>query len=311
MKPARGQKPSKWVAGVFAFLFPPLGMVYLAKPRWAILYFLTLVLIIGIFFGINPSISIASLAALVVLGGVIHAVWAASRYPEGLPRPLYSRGYIVLVMYILFSTTVFLARAFLFEPFRVASGAMLPTLQPGKLVIARKWGYGNNSAFGMTLRRGHVNAHIERGDVLVFVYPAASEHMDFLMRVVGLPGDLVEYRKKTLTINGKPAVYRDAGTFDFTRHDSSHVTATVRAEKIGAVAHQVMTLPDSPAIHAESIGEFPNKRNCEFNGEGFSCRVPNKHYFMMGDNRDASNDSRYWGFVPEDHLVGKVIDPQK
>lgn len=305
------KKPNKWIAGVIAFFSPPLGLLYVAKPRWAFVYLLVIVLVAAAFILVGRFPYIALLVPLITLIGMVQTFLAASRYPDSLPRPTYSKWYSLLGFLILFFAIVFVVRAFLFEPFRVASGSMLPTLKAGKHVIAKKWGYGDKSTFGITLRRGSVSARIDRGDVLVFVYPAASKRMDFLMRVVGLPGDLVEYQKKALTINGKPTVYRNAGTYDFTRHDSSHVAATVRAEKIGAVEYQVMIIPDSPVIHSESINEFPNKQNCEFNDEGFSCRVPNKHYFMLGDNRDASNDSRYWGFVPEDHLVGKVINLPK
>ncbi|HEY9146501.1 MAG TPA: signal peptidase I [Thiobacillus sp.] len=146
---------------------------------------------------------------------------------------------------------------------------------------------------------------------MVFVFPAASERLDYLMRVVGLPGDLVEYKNKLLSINGQTAVYRDLGTYDYVVHAGDSVTTRLRSESIGSAAYRVLNEPGKPAIFADHISDFPGKAHCTYRSEGFSCRVPDKHYFMMGDNRDASNDSRYWGFVPQDHIVGKIINLQQ
>jgi signal peptidase I len=305
-------KPNKWVAGIVALLFSPFfGLLYVAKLRWAFVYFIVLAGAAAVFFTSDGSSFVEILFPLITLTGVVHAFLAATRYPVGLVRPVYSKWYGLLGILFLFFMLAFIVRAFLFEPFRVASGSMLPTLEIGKHVIASKWGYGNNSAYGITIRKGDVSAPVDRGDVMVFVFPTSNERLDYMMRVVGLPGDLVEYKGKSLSINGQPAIYSDLGAYDYVTHAGDLISANLRSEKIGAATYHVLNTPDMPAILVESVNDFSNKAHCTYHSEGFSCRVPAKHYFMLGDNRDASNDSRYWGFVPQDHIVGKVINLQR
>ncbi len=304
-------KPNKWVAGILALLLSPfVGLLYAAKLRWAFVYFIVLAGAASTFFWSGGSSIAALLFPLITLAGVVHAFLAAARYPVGSPRPIYSKWHGLLGILFLFFTLVVFVRAFLFEPFRVASGSMLPTLEAGKHVIASKWGYGNNSAYGITVRKGEISAQVNRGDVMVFVFPASNERLEYLMRVVGLPGDLIEYKAKSLSINGQPAIYQNLGTYDYVTHAGDLVSVNLRSESIGTSTYRVLNTPDMPAIFTDHVSNFPGKEHCIYRGDGFSCRVPDKHYFMLGDNRDASNDSRYWGFVPQGHIVGKVSNPQ-
>lgn len=301
-------KPNKWLAGVIALLLsPPFGLLYAAKWRWAIVYFVGLIVVVATYFALGGPESLAILFPLIALVGVIHAFIAAMRYPVGSTRPWYSKGYSVLGILFSFFLLVFVVRAFFFEPFRMASSAMLPTIAKGKHVVASKWGYGNKAAYGLTIRQGAVTAPIRHGDVLVFIYPRSGERRDYLMRVVGLPGDIVEYKNKALAINGHAAAYRDLGAYNYVMPTGT-VTARLKSENIRSKEYRVLHRPDVPAIFLDSVSNFPSQTNCLYLEEGFTCRIPEKHYFMMGDNRDASNDSRYWGFVPEDHIVGKVIN---
>lgn len=300
-------KPNKWLAGVIALLLsPPLGLLYAAKLRWAIAYFVVLI-VAAVYFVRSGAETVAILFPLITLAGVIHAFISAMRYPVGLPRPWYSKWYGVLAILFTFFLLTFSVRAFFFEPFRVASGSMLPTIETGKHVIVSKWGYGNKGTYGFTIQKSIITASIRRGDVLVFIFPRSGERLDYLMRVVGLPGDVVEYKNKVLSINGHVASYRDLGDYNYVMHTGA-VTASSKIEDIGSTKYRVLHRSDVPTILLDSVSNYPNQTNCQYREEGFTCRIPEKHYFMMGDNRDASNDSRYWGFVPEDHIVGKVIN---
>lgn len=302
-------KPNKWIAGIIALvLSPPFGLLYVAKPLWAAIYAIALVAGAAAFLWSGGSERIVLLFPLVTLIGVVHVFLAAARYTGALPRPIYSRWYGLLSVWVLFFSLLFFTRAFLFEPFRIPAASMLPTLPIGKHVVASKWGYGNNSAYGITVRKGAISASINRGDVIVFVFPASNERLDYLKRVIGLPGDLIEYKNKSLSINGHHAMYRDLGKYDYTDHAGKLASTNLRSESIGTAEYRVLNKPDSPAIFSANVSDFPSKKNCTYRSDGFTCRVPDKHYFMLGDNRDASNDSRYWGFVPEDHIVGKVIN---
>ena len=192
-------KPNKWIAGLVALLLsPPFGLLYAARLRWAVVYFIVLIVSVAAFLWSSGSELVALLFPLITLIGVVHAFLAAMRYPAGLPRPAYSKWYNLLYILFSFFALTFLVRAFLFEPFRVPSSSMLPNIEVGKYVIAKKWGYGNNSAYGITIRKGSISAPITRGDVMVFIFPASNERIDYLMRVLGLPGDFIEYKNKSL-----------------------------------------------------------------------------------------------------------------
>lgn len=304
-------KPNKWIAAILALLLSPfIGLLYAAQLHWAVVYLATLVATAATYFLWGGATFVLLIFFMITLAGILHAFLAAARYPAEFPRPIYSRWYGLIGIWFTFISLTFLIRAFLFEPFRVASGSMLPNLEVGKQVIASKWGYGNNSAYGITVRKGAISAPINRGDVMVFVFPASNERIDYLMRVVGLPGDLVEYKSKLLSINGRPAMYRGLGTYDYVTHRGDVVLASLKSESIGTAEYRVLNTPDTPAIFIDNVIDFSSKAQCTYHSDGFACRVPNKHYFMLGDNRDASNDSRYWGFVPQDHIVGKVINLQ-
>lgn len=302
------QKPNKWIAAGIALVFsPPFGLLYSARLRGALIYFTGLLLAVIALLWFDEVEFAGILLPLIYIAGAIHAFRAAKHYPQGVMRPIYSRWYGLLGIYIAFFAFIVPVRAFLFEPFRVASGAMLPGLESGRHVIASKWGYGDSSAFGFTLRKGEVSATVKRGDVLVFVYPESNDRLEYVMRVVGLPGDLVDYKQKSLSINRQPARYGDAGTYKY-ESQGRVFTGTLRSEMLDGTEYQIMTDPDAPGIFGEHIARYPNQSRCNYLDDGFTCRVPAGHYFMLGDNRDASNDSRYWGFVPQDHIVGKVIN---
>ena len=145
---------------------------------------------------------------------------------------------------------------------------------------------------------------IARGDVVVFRYPA-DPSVDYIKRVVGLPGDKVVYRGKRLTINDEPVGVQGAGFY--TDAELNYLRLPTFTEKLGAHNHQMMIVPAQPPVDLAQVRQFAHRENCEYNDDGFSCTVPAGEYFMMGDNRDQSSDSRYWGFVPDDHIRGRAF----
>ncbi len=200
---------------------------------------------------------------------------------------------------------VFVLRSFLFEPFRIPSGSMIPTLVIGDLILVNKFTYG--------VRLPIVNKKIldvgspQRGDVMVFRYPV-DPSVDYVKRVIGLPGDTIVYRNKRLSINGQTVQTIAAPDY----FDSERVTyAKQFAEQLpsdgGFVNH--MILLDDERSGVITPNSFPFRDNCVYSDGNTSvtCKVPNGQYFMMGDNRDNSADSRYWGFVPNENIVGKAF----
>ena len=194
---------------------------------------------------------------------------------------------------------VFLLRSFLFEPFNIPTASMVPTLLVGDFILVNKFTYG--------IRLPLINKKIidinrpRRGDVMVFRFPE-DPSINYIKRVVGLPGDRVVYRNKRLTINGEPLAYQPAP--DFLDVDGLGPSQQF-TETLGGITHPVLQVANRPAF-VPSPHNFPHRDACEYNSLGFACTVPPGNYFTMGDNRDDSEDSRYWGFVPDQNIVGKA-----
>ncbi len=196
---------------------------------------------------------------------------------------------------------VFLLRSFLFEPFKIPSGSMIPTLAIGDLILVNKYHYGVR--LPVINKKIVANHDPQRGDVMVFRYPV-DPSVDYIKRVVGVPGDEVSYLNKKLAINGQLVETRPLP--DFYNEDVRRY-AQQATEKLGPVEHRVLTDKDRQSFVLPRP-EFQKFRDqCRYNAEGVICTVPPGHYFMMGDNRDNSEDSRYWGFVPDENIVGKAF----
>jgi len=199
--------------------------------------------------------------------------------------------------------TVFLLRSFLFEPFKIPSGSMIPTLWVGDLILVNKFTYG--------LRLPVLNTKItegtppKRGDVMVFRYPP-NPSQDYIKRVVGVPGDTVAYSylSKRLTINGKALETKEISDF----FDESRTRYRKQfEEQLGEKLHRFIIYEERNDGNFPDQQGFPRQDACTYTVEGTVCKVPDGHYFMMGDNRDDSTDSRYWGFVPEKNIVGRAF----
>jgi signal peptidase I len=191
----------------------------------------------------------------------------------------YSRSLFPILLLVL------LFRSFLFEPFKIPSGSMMPTLLIGDFILVNKYTYG--------LRLPVLNTKVlelgepERGDVVVFRYPK-DPSVDYIKRVVGIPGDTVGYFDKVVYINGEPMGQVPAGVYTGTGSGVSMSGASRRTEQLGDRQHEILVMPRTPGLEGEYI-------------------VREGEYFVMGDNRDNSNDSRFWGPVPETNLVGRAF----
>ena len=196
---------------------------------------------------------------------------------------------------------VFLLRSFLFEPFKIPSGSMVPTLLVGDLILVNKFHYGIRLPVLNT--KVMDNNPVQRGDVMVFRYPV-DPRQDYIKRVVAIPGDEVAYVNQRLSINGQEVAVVPLG--DFYDEDSLRY-APQFSEKLGSLEHRILVDPRRQSFFGAGPRSFPMAENCRFSAEGMACKVPPGHYFMMGDNRDNSQDSRFWGFVPDENIVGKAF----
>ncbi len=195
---------------------------------------------------------------------------------------------------------VFVVRSFIVEPFKIPSGSMVPTLVVGDFILVNKFDYGLRMPVSNTkLTQGRP---LERGDVVVFRYPK-DESVDYIKRVIGLPGDTIAYQDKQLTINGKPVA--ETALPDY--FDEERMNYAKQFEE--SLDGRKNAILNNPAVPPFVMGayDYPYRDNCTYNSRGVICKVPPGHYFMMGDNRDNSADSRYWGFVPDKNIVGRAF----
>ncbi len=193
----------------------------------------------------------------------------------------YARSFFPVVLIVL------LLRSFLVEPFRIPSGSMMPTLLIGDFILVNKFAYG--------IRLPVLNTKIievgepKRGDIVVFRFPK-DPTVDYIKRIVGLPGDRITYYNKQVFVNGVPVKQTPLGTYEGAVQTGGMMgSELLLSEELGAVTHDILIRREDPVAKE---GEFI---------------VPAGHYFVMGDNRDNSNDSRFWGAVPEGNLVGKAF----
>jgi signal peptidase I len=212
---------------------------------------------------------------------------------KGFHEPIvveYSKSFFPVLLAVL------ILRGFLYEPFRIPSGSMMPTLLVGDFILVNKFDYGLR--LPVTHTKITPGDKPERGDVAVFRFPE-DESLDYIKRVIGLPGDHISYYNRRLSINGSPVEteyqydYEGLGeSSDLMINqgcDSTKAECRVFTETLDQVEYTMMTNAD---VRYSADGEL---------------FVPAGHYFVMGDNRDHSNDSRFWGFVPEENLVGKAV----
>lgn len=246
----------------------------------------------------------AVLLLATVLTGVIWLVYSLALKRRRIP--LSSEPVLVEMARSFFPVIliVFLLRSFLYEPFKIPSGSMVPSLLVGDFILVNKYTYG--------VRLPVINKKIadvnlpQRSDVMVFRYPD-NPSKDFIKRVIGLPGDTVSYKNKQLSINGQLIPQEKNGIYTEVDERMNMRQFQAFKEKLGAKPHMMMVDPRAASINLGGVREFPNKNNCAYNDEGMTCKVPAGHYFMMGDSRDNSDDGRYWGFVPEQNIVGKAV----
>jgi signal peptidase I len=204
--------------------------------------------------------------------------WAKKRGPDQKPGRIieYSRSFFPVFFIVL------LLRSFLIEPFRIPSGSLEPTLLVGDFVAVNKYAYGLR--LPVLEKKVIPIANPETGQIAVFRWPP-SPNYDYIKRVIGVPGDRISYHDKKLTINGQEAKQ----TFvEYTIDESSGKAVAKYKENLNGVVHDIFIRADVPGVD-------------------FDIVVPEGNYFMMGDNRDDSADSRFWGFVPEDYLRGKAF----
>ncbi|POZ52681.1 signal peptidase I [Methylovulum psychrotolerans] len=218
----------------------------------------------------------------IVWGAYLLRLKSAGKVFDEAEEPItveYARSFFPILLIVL------LLRSFLAEPFRIPSGSMMPTLLVGDFILVNKFTYG--------IRLPVINKKIiplnepQRGDIVVFRFPK-DPTTDYIKRVIGVPGDKIAYENKRLTVNGQAVSEVSMGRYTGVGQGEDMTGAEQLMENLLGVEHSILVRNDT--VSREGVYE-----------------VPQGQYFVMGDNRDNSNDGRYWGFVPEENLVGKAF----
>lgn len=269
-----------------------------------ILFWATIILGLALVYFDMLSFELFMLLLLLFTG----SIWLADHFFFRKKRPAeaaepevvdYARSFFPVIL------AVFLLRSFLVEPFKIPSGSMMPTLLKGDFILVNKFTYGIRLPV-LGTKVVEVN-NPQRGDVMVFHYPE-NPTVNYIKRVVGVPGDLIEYRGKQLFINGVAQEQKHDGEYNYMEDDPPTFVHTEQySENLSGHAHSVLINPERPTVALEGVGNFSHRENCSYTETSVRCTVPAGNYFMMGDNRDNSRDSRYWGFVPDKLIVGKAF----
>ena len=222
------------------------------------------------------------LVVLSLVTGLIYLLdilfWSKKRKADQKPNKIieFSRSFFPVFFIVL------LLRSFLVEPFRIPSGSLEPTLNVGDFVAVNKFAYGLRLPVAET--KVIPVSKPKTGEIAVFRWPPDPSY-DYIKRVVGVGGDKISYHNKKLTINGREAPLK---FIEETTDESSGRPVAKYQENLNGKLHNIYIRPDMPAVD-------------------FDVEVPQGYYFMMGDNRDDSADSRYWGYVKDSYLRGKAF----
>jgi len=295
---------SKWFfIGVTALIIGIIiALVYKNQTKSKSLENGYLLIILGLVGIISEFTDLANTLFFIVLLCIV--VWVLvkiGKISKTVSFAYYARDFLPILV------IVWVVRAFLGEIYLIPSSSMRPDLIPSDFVVVSKFSYGirlpitNNVILPI--------AKVANGDVVVFKDPTANR--DLIKRVIGIPGDVVDYHDKKLTVNNIAATYTEESSYSYSDTMENGQNIEINngefIESINGKHHNILLWNTMPTLFSEQVQEFPYKdSNCKYDSDGFTCTVPAGHYFMMGDNRDNSLDSRYWGFASNDDILGKA-----
>jgi signal peptidase I len=310
-----GEERYGWMAALLALLFTPFtGMLYAGAGRRGVLYLLLMLAAIVLLPWAIPSGVQAPLPAapavwmiallLIWFVGVADSYRVADQHDNQYALPWYSRWEAIISCWVGVYLVFVVEQAFIIEPLRIVGSGMMPAVQHNDFVGVAKSAYAVRIPFtGQAILETEVPAH---GDVVLARFPQMPVRRS-VQRIVGIPGDVVEYRNKRLSLNGQMLDTAQTGKYTYVSDDSGAITVERVEEFMSGRSHSILIDDHLPVLRLNDVQAFRFKEFCVYAEDGFKCAVPAGYYFTLQDNRDHADDGRYWGFVPEENLVGKVF----
>jgi len=301
-------KPKPWLAVVFGFFLQPFTFLYVNKQKlfWGYLLLSIALILIDTKLHIAPPEDAwykdLYLMWLLFFAYPIHAFIITKNYDENQARSWYASWWATFSCFLILLVSIVSLRAFYFEPFSIPASSMTPNLNPGDTLIITKNEFGNYRYLGFQLMKTEPTKKPERGDIIVFQYPQNPE-IDYVKRVIGLPGDRIIYRNKSIYIKEaciNPKVKcSEYVAIEKTEKESTQDILSLYDENIGDKTYSIHINPNIADRTMHFFYQTGTQRD--------EWLVPEGHYFVLGDNRDNSLDSRFWGFVPQENILGKKL----
>jgi signal peptidase I len=310
-----GEERYGWMAALLALLFTPFtGLLYAGAGRRGVIYLLLMLAAIvilpwGIPSGLQAPVPAMPAVWMIVLLliwliGIVDSYRVAAQHDNQYALPSYSRWQAIVSCWVGVYMIFVVEQAFVVEPMRIVGSGMAPTVLHDDFVGVSKSAYAVRIPFGgQAILETEVP---ERGDVVLARFPQMPLRRS-VQRIVGIPGDTVEYRNKRLSLNGQALDTLQTGKYAYVADDSNTTTLERFEETAKGQPHSILIDDRLPVLRFNEVQAFRFKEFCVYAEDGFQCRVPTGHYFTLQDNRDHGDDGRYWGFVPEENLVGKVF----
>lgn len=304
-------KPKIWLVILLGIILQPFVFLYVNKLKLFWIYFIVSLVIGVVDFFIFTNLSEGSLLENISLSWMFiifcptHAFFVARNYNPDQKRGWYAKWWIPPSCWLGLVILLLLVRTLIFQLYSIPASSMKPFLKVGNHILVNKIGFGNYHFMGIEVMKSPPKVKIERGEVIVFQAPNKPE-TDYVKRVIGLPGDIIVYRNKVLYLKYTCKI-QESDCPELIAVNSTPVSHNKEfkngirkyKEVLGNKEYYILVNPKLP----EYMGKHFDQKGTPFN----EWIVPEKHYFVLGDNRDNSLDSRHWGFIPESNIVGKVI----
>lgn len=283
-------QPRKWLVVLLAILSPVLSLLYIGKGLWALLFFLFNIALKA-FQYYYPSEYFDMAAFGLYLTGIVASCIMGFR----LSQANWYRWHLLLKVIALLALVWLVIRLAFINFYHIPVESMAPTIQKGSYIIVRKWGAGYFNRF--LNKQLDVNT-LQRGEVIVFDYPNKPS-VSFTQRVIGLPGDRVALDHGDLVLNGKkvPILLRQPANPNIAYYHESLGDAGMAAQH-----YSIMRRLDQ-----DMSASYQFMQSCPLVNQLYTCTVPAGQVFVLGDNRDQSADSRFWGYVPAQNVIGRVV----